>query len=67
MAQVAGSLEEALSIANRAVTKEDLIGITLDVVHLFGVEPEPVAHDLLENGLVALALGDAAGQQRDRT
>jgi folylpolyglutamate synthase/dihydropteroate synthase len=28
MAQVAGSLEEALSIANRAVTKEDLISIT---------------------------------------
>ena len=28
MAQVAGSLEEALAIANRAVTKEDLICIT---------------------------------------
>lgn len=28
MAQVAGSLEEALAIANRAVTKEDLITIT---------------------------------------
>jgi dihydrofolate synthase/folylpolyglutamate synthase len=28
MAQVAGSLEEALAIANRAVSKEDLVGIT---------------------------------------
>ena len=28
MAQVAGTLEDALAIANRAVTKEDLICIT---------------------------------------
>src|SRR5262249_59163910 len=38
----------------------------LDVIDLVRVKPEAVAHDLLENRLVALALGDAAGEQRDR-
>src|SRR5262249_52576101 len=49
-----------------AFAHEDLIGIALDVMHLVGVDAEAVAHDLLEDGLVALALGDAAGQQRRR-
>src|SRR6516162_9802368 len=49
-----------------ALADEHLIGVALDVVDLVRVEPEPVARDLLEDRLVALALGDAAGEQRDR-
>src|SRR5262249_26256311 len=45
---------------------EHLVGVALDVIDLVRVEPEAVADDLLENRLVALALGDAAGEQRDR-
>ena len=35
-------------------------------MHVVGVETEAVAHDLLVDGLVPLALGDAAREQRDR-
>src|SRR5207302_4150804 len=47
-----------------ALADENLIGVALDVMHLVRIEPEAVAHDLLEDRLVALAMGDAAGEQR---
>ena len=49
-----------------ALAEKDLVGVALHVMHLVGIEAEAVAHDLLEDGLVALALGDAAREQRDR-
>src|SRR6202140_1023614 len=49
-----------------AFGKEHLVGVTLDVSHLVRVEAEAVADDLLERGLVALALVDAAGEDRHR-
>src|SRR5262249_19214738 len=49
-----------------ALADEHLIGVALDVVDLVRVEPEAVAYDLLEDRLVALALGDAGGGQRAR-
>ena len=48
-----------------ALAEKDLVGIALHVMDLVGIEAEAVAHDLLEDGLVALALGDAAREQRD--
>src|SRR5262249_60204485 len=36
------------------------------LVPLVGIEAEPIADDLLERSLVALALIDAAGKHRDR-
>src|SRR5262249_35599574 len=47
-----------------AFAHEDLICVALDVMHLLRIDPEAVAHDLLENRLVALPLGDATGEQR---
>src|SRR5262249_12854931 len=49
-----------------AFADEDLIGVALGVIDLVRVKPEAVAYDLLENRLVALALGDTAREQRDR-
>src|SRR4029077_1722686 len=49
-----------------AFGEEHLVGVALDVSHLVGVEAEAVTDDLLERGLVALALGDAAGKDRHR-
>ena len=43
-----------------AFADKDLIGIALDIVHLLRVEAEAVAHDLLEDRFVPLALGHAA-------
>ena len=43
-----------------ALAERDLVGIALDVGDLIGVEAEPVAHQLLEDGLVPHALGDRA-------
>ena len=39
-----------------AFAVEHLVGVALHVVHVVGIEPEPVADQLLEHGLVALAL-----------
>jgi len=50
----------------RALTEKDLVGVALHVRHLIGMNAETVANQLLEHGLVALALRDAAGKQRDR-
>src|SRR5262249_29764908 len=49
-----------------ALADEGLRGVTLDVMHLRRIEAEPVAHDLLEDGFVALALRHAARQERRR-
>src|ERR1035437_1614379 len=43
-----------------AFAVEHLIGVALHVLHLVGIEPEPVADQLLEYGFVALALAIGA-------
>ncbi|MEJ2434946.1 MAG: hypothetical protein P8Y53_17975 [Pseudolabrys sp.] len=48
-----------------AFAVEHLVGVALDVLHLARVETEPVAHDLLERGLVPLALAVGAGEHGD--
>ena len=47
-----------------AFAEEHLVGVALDVSHLVRIEAEPVADDLLEHGLVALALAVRAGKHR---
>src|SRR6266481_4031598 len=49
-----------------AFAHEDLISVALNVVHLLRIDAKAVAHDLLEDRLVALTLGNAAGQQGRR-
>ena len=46
------------------MTERHHVGVAPDVVHLFRLQPEPVADNLLEHGLMALALGDRAGIRR---
>src|SRR5438105_15886079 len=48
-----------------AFADRHLFGIALDVMHLAGIDSEPVAEQLLVDGFVPLALRDRAGQQRD--
>src|SRR5271169_5762758 len=55
------------SRAAGAFGEEHLIGVALDIGDFVRVETEAVADDLLERGLVALALVDAAGEDRHRT
>src|SRR6202023_3495511 len=40
-----------------AFPDEDFVGIALNVMHLLGIDAEAVAHDLLEDRLMPLALG----------
>ena len=49
----------------RAFTKEDLIGVALEIMDLVGMDAEGVRNDLLEDGLVALALGHRTREHRD--
>src|SRR5262249_47681752 len=58
--------ERGRARAAGALADEHLVGVALDVIDLVRIKPEAVADDLLENRLVALALGDAAGEQSDR-
>src|SRR5580704_10330545 len=46
-----------------AFPDEDFVGIALNVMHLLGIDAEAVAHDLLEDRLMPLALGYAARKQ----
>ena len=48
-----------------AFAEKNLVGIALQICHLARIEAETVADDLLERGLVALALVDGAAQQGD--
>ena len=52
--------------ASRSLAEKDLVGVALHVLRLIGMNAEAVADELLEHGLVALALRDASGKQRDR-
>src|SRR5271154_4161373 len=49
-----------------AKEEEDLVGVALEVLDVVGIEPETVADDLLEHGLVALPLVDRTGEQGRR-
>ena len=42
------------------------VGVALHVMHVVGIEAEPVAHQLLEYGLVALSLRVGAGEYGQR-
>ena len=46
-----------------ALADRNLVGVALDVMHLVGIDAEPVAQQLLVDRLVPLALGDRARQQ----
>ena len=50
--------------AAAALADRNLVGVALEVMHLVGVDAEPVAHELLVDRLVPHALGDRAAQQR---
>src|SRR5580700_4398001 len=47
-----------------AFAEEDLLSVALHVVHVARIDAEAVADELLEDGFVALPLGDRAGEER---
>src|SRR5205085_11665022 len=49
-----------------ALAEKHLVGVALHVVDLLRIEPEAVADDLLEGGLMALAVIAGAGVKRRR-
>src|SRR3954469_11919852 len=50
----------------RPLPKEDLIGVALHIRGLIGMDAQAVADELLEYGLVPLALRDASRKERER-
>src|SRR5260370_37372745 len=48
-----------------AFTDRDFLGVALDVMHLIGMDAEPVAEQLFVDRFVTLALGNRARQQGD--
>src|SRR5207253_2491094 len=52
--------ERGRARAAGALADRHLFGVALHVMHLIGVDTEPIAQELLVDGLVALALGDRA-------
>src|SRR3977135_2778681 len=59
----AGAGECGGARAAGALAEKHQVGVALQVLGLGGIETEAVAHQLLEHGLVALSLGDAAREQ----
>src|SRR3984893_6965727 len=58
--------ERGRARAAGAFTDRHLVGVALHVMHLTWVDVEPIAQELLIDGLVALALGDRARHQGHR-
>src|SRR5204862_413709 len=64
LALEADRVDDGADIVDDDIVQDlEFAGVAIDVLHLGGVEPEPLVEDLLEHGLVALALVLAAHQQ----
>jgi hypothetical protein len=59
-----GAADHGRARPHRAHPERDAVGIAVDVPHVAGIEPEALVQDLLERGLVPLALVLRAHQDR---